>query len=114
MNENERKAWLYRFRFDNGEIAYIGNTTNLSQRLKNHRAYWIITEPMIVDIMRVPYDERYKIESALIKRYRPTQNSFVMKYDNCYKNIAETWIPILKIYSDSEGKFSEIEDIRLT
>lgn len=101
-------AFCYRFRNDDGEMLYIGVTTNIIQRLKSHKAYWTITEPITVDVMPVPADDRYKIETALIRRYRPTENHFVAQNDNEYWNVAEQWIPFATIHPTGNCKLGKL------
>lgn len=72
------RARVYRFVDENGDIAYIGNTTNLHNRLKNHANYF--KGDFKVEYIDVPYHARYRIESALIAKYRPYCNSFVAKW----------------------------------
>ena len=104
----EKLALCYRFRCSDGEILYIGNTTDIRKRLKDHRHLWTISEPIYVDIMDVPYLSRYRVETALIRRHRPTQNSFVALYDNEYKDVPEQWRLYAKIFPDKNNRFGEI------
>lgn len=105
------KAYCYRFRFDDGEVFYIGNTTNPTQRIKYHRHNLWIAEPFTVDLMEVPFKMRYKIETALIRKYRPSENSFVAKHDNEFRDIPEKWIPWVRISPDENRHFGAVKQM---
>ena len=100
------KAMCYRFRRDDGEILYIGVTTDIEKRLKEHQPYWSIGESITVDVMPVPFAERYQIETALIRRYRPTENRKVAFHANEYENCEERWIPYMRLKKEYwRGRF---------
>lgn len=108
MATAESFAYCYRFRCDDGTLLYIGNTTNIYNRLKDHRSLWRISEPINVDIMIVPESERYRVETALIRKYRPQENSFVAHFDNEYTGVPEKWEPFARIYPDEGYRFGKI------
>lgn len=109
MTEKPNLAWCYRFRFDSGEVFYIGNTTNPFQRIKAHKYNWLIAERFHVDLMRVPFAERFKIETALIRRHRPSGNNFVARYDNQFKDIEEEWLLFASVFPNGNLGFGHIE-----
>lgn len=104
----DRPAWCYRFRFSDEMPVYIGVTTDLPKRLKDHRNNWFIDAPMEIDVMQVPFKDRFRYETALIRRYRPIENSFIAKNDNEFFDIVESWKHIATIYPNKRNRFGKI------
>lgn len=65
----EKKPVVYRF-VDavTGETYYIGNTTNIRQRIKQHN--FVFNRPIKVQVFESSYEDRYADEAATIEWYK--------------------------------------------
>lgn len=114
---SEKNNYIYRFLDINNKIIYIGKTTDLLQRIKNHShlpsecyksiksiSYIILSTELEMDIL----------ELLLINYYQPLYNS-LSKYENndlvqlnyylkCFDLKNKEWFELNKIFFEDIGK----------